>query len=577
MVKRTTKENNKMNTDGLNVKRFGAKGDGKTDDTRAIQKALDEASHAVLTRQDTESISYPDGIPSRCGYHYHATGPEVLFPCGHYIVTAPLLPRKTLALRGEGYPWIEQKDPGRDIVYCEESIRQSFSGLTFHGGQSHLNLGNSNEDNGFVQVEDCRFYNSKGIAIWMRENSNSTILVIQKCQVVACEQIVVSYTDMTHMRECWLTGGRNRDGALIVTRHDSNFTMENICGVPLVNGHDQRWIDNYGTLICRNSRFGGEEGGFTPVVNFARYFPQLNANMVVLDGCWLVCGLGNNKRKCAVFCEEIPNRIDIHNCNLIGIPPVLVSDRINPRTYFKTRPGMLKYTVEDNVGEFAGDGIPLFLKKPRIYPMAAARVLNERETKAALQKARRYWQDHHQADGSAGETFGGHQRRTKPGDFLEISPARHTWDTGDCVDGSSERCSTYMAVTKVGGRGILVRKANGRDEGGHVTVRNVAINLDRFPWLCWKMGSNGTPAGLAVRVVDLSSRRAILLQEDHADPFSYRAHHLRTLFGIGGKQRFDIKLYYGGHMYKGSRRKEDIVYAGAGDSISFAFLRAETD
>lgn len=129
-----------MNTNGLNVKDFGAKGDGKSDDTKAIQKALDEASQAVLTCQDTYDVPYADGIPLRCGWGYHFTGPEVFFPYGHYLVSKTLMLKKTLALRGEGHPWIEQKDDDLDIMYSDLSIRQSFVGLAFHAGKSQLNL-----------------------------------------------------------------------------------------------------------------------------------------------------------------------------------------------------------------------------------------------------------------------------------------------------------------------------------------------------------------------------------------------------------------------------------------------------
>jgi len=76
-----------------------------------------------------------------------------------------------------------------------------------------------------------------------------------------------------------------------VTRHEAFLSVENLCCVPIVNGYDQRWIDNYGNVVCRNVRFGGEEGGFTPIVNFSRYSPLLLGYMVVMDSCWMVCGL----------------------------------------------------------------------------------------------------------------------------------------------------------------------------------------------------------------------------------------------------------------------------------------------
>lgn len=568
--------NKQAQTTGVfNVRDFGAKGNGRADDTKAIQTVLTAATER--TRRETDTMELGGVVMFRHDDVAHATGPEIVFPAGHYAISEALCPEGVDIIRGEGHAWIEQRNPDRDIFHSSRAHQQTFRGLTLKGGQSHLNLGNANNDKGFVLVENCRFYNSKGIAIQMRKGSCSTMLMIRECLVSSCEQVVVSYTDMTHMRDCWLTGGRSGDGALIVTRHDSNFTMENICGVPFVNGYDQRWIDNYGTLICRNSRFGGEFAGFTPVVNFAKYWPQANASMVVLEDCWLVCGLGNNKRKCAVYCEEIPNRIDIRNCNLIGIPPVLVSEKINPRTYFKARPRMLKYTVADNVGEFAGE-IPAFLKKPRVNKLKVSGTLNERQTRLALQKARNYWQNRKWPAASGQENFGAHRCKTRPGEFQEISPRRFKWDAGDYMDGTTDRCSAYVVVTEVAGHPVILRKVNGRaGVWPHVTVRNVEIDLDRFPWLTWKMASNDTPAGLAVKVVEQASGRALLLHSENFDPFSYRACNLRERCGGGGKRRFDLKLYYGSWMFKGNLSRENIVYADTGDSIAFAFLRAEVE
>ena len=57
----------------INVKEFGAKGDGKTDDTKAIQTALDEAfkGNKDFKIRGAWEISYP----------------EIVFPEGTYILS----------------------------------------------------------------------------------------------------------------------------------------------------------------------------------------------------------------------------------------------------------------------------------------------------------------------------------------------------------------------------------------------------------------------------------------------------------------------------------------------------------
>ncbi|GIT31317.1 MAG: hypothetical protein Ct9H300mP1_33630 [Planctomycetaceae bacterium] len=59
------------------------------------------------------------------------------------------------------------------------------------------------------------------------------------------------------------------------------MVLEKILGVPRVNGTDQRGVDVYfGNLTCRNFRFGGEGGGFTPVVNFVKKFSPNRLRLV---------------------------------------------------------------------------------------------------------------------------------------------------------------------------------------------------------------------------------------------------------------------------------------------------------
>ena len=138
----------------------------------------------------------------------------------------------------------------------------------------------------------------------------------------------------------------------VIENHGGRMVLEKILGGPLVNGTDQRWVDVYfGNLTCRNFRFGGEGGGFTPVVNFVKYIREPASfglgPSIVLEGCEVYAS-GNPKRRCAVSCEEIPNGITIRECSL-SVPAIRLSDKIDLQTYFLgARAGMLNFHLGQN-------------------------------------------------------------------------------------------------------------------------------------------------------------------------------------------------------------------------------------
>tara|TARA_Y100000385_G_scaffold290955_1_gene366292 strand:- start:635 stop:1897 length:1263 start_codon:yes stop_codon:yes gene_type:complete len=77
-----TKAHNRMITGApVNVLDFGAVGDGVTDDTAAIQAALDYAKDITIGS---------------------AVGAEVFMPSGHYIISSTIILRDKVALRGNG-------------------------------------------------------------------------------------------------------------------------------------------------------------------------------------------------------------------------------------------------------------------------------------------------------------------------------------------------------------------------------------------------------------------------------------------------------------------------------------------
>jgi hypothetical protein len=348
------------------------------------------------------------------------------------------------------------------------------------------------------------------------------------------------------------------------------MSLENICGVPLVNGADQRWIDNYGSLLCRKFRFGGEGGGFTPVVNFVKPRKDLLGRMVVLDNCVLL-NEGNAKRKCAVYLEEIPNLLVIRDSTL-SVPAIIVDPKIDLETYFTgVKPGMVKVALRDNVGEFVGE-LPELLRNPVYPPAPPIPTVSEDDAKKILAEAKAEVLALPPETGGPAEN-NGHRQHTDPKKYRAITPQEVVWDLEDMMDATSDPNSDFIAATPAGDGMILMRR---RGPGGiwpHVLVRDVTIDLGRTPWLTLKVRDLGDPtaASTACRVVDKATGTTVLLGEWVYKEiyFDYRAFNLAELFGLGGTREFDIKFYYLGNSYNHPHQP------GMGSWIYLEFLRLE--
>jgi hypothetical protein len=500
----------------------------------------------------------------------------VFFPPGTYLISETITFYDGI-VRGVNAS-IRQKDPEKDVFHITHSWRTTIEGITFHGGRTHINAPHNNTDQGISLINDCRFYKSGDFAI--RMEVTSSIVTISNCLFSDCEQAFVCRPDWTTFKDSWISSSKQMKNKAVIENRSAMLLCENIVGVPRVNGQDQRWIDNYGSLTCRNFRFGGESGGFTPVVHW------IKGRDVLLDDCCMWAN-GNNKRLCAVYCEEMPHQLVITNC-ILGNPPIRVRPDLDIRESLKhVGKGAFTIRIADNDNPYIDDA-----ETKRIIKEAAKRdtspapipgQLSKEETEAALAKAAGIVAALPAEEPAAMESkipqrqfgFKPHTQKTDPADHIEFPFVKRDWDLGTYMDSTVEKNSRYLAVEGVGDDVVVLRRSPSM--WAHVAIRNITMNLDEYPVLSWKLKdpNNGRPAHYAVKVIDDQSKELrMLYQQPYVPFFEYCAVDLREAFGFeGGTHTFTIHFYPLIHGYMEGGHVE----TKAGDFVVIDFIRAERE
>jgi hypothetical protein len=147
----------------LNVRDFGAKGDGMADDTQAIQRAV----NAGISQYEKWGVRVRH-------WNHLANGitdsphSEIVFPAGTYKISSPIVFRRYASLRGIGAAVIKQTDAGKDSFYFHGLLRATVENLQFEGGRIQLRFWTANNGTARIDVSRCTFSNSAIYAVECR-------------------------------------------------------------------------------------------------------------------------------------------------------------------------------------------------------------------------------------------------------------------------------------------------------------------------------------------------------------------------------------------------------------------------
>ena len=143
---------------GVNVRDFGAVGDGRTDDTAAIQKAVFYLAGRIKLDRFRREDDWNKGSSET-----HVD--ELVFPKGTYKISRTIFAHGSVIWRGEKGTRIVMDDFTQDILYCRIYRRAIFNNIEFVGGRTQIQLWSRNWNASSVHIRNCVFRDSSAPAV----------------------------------------------------------------------------------------------------------------------------------------------------------------------------------------------------------------------------------------------------------------------------------------------------------------------------------------------------------------------------------------------------------------------------
>ena len=324
---------------GVNVRDFGAKGDGVADDTAAIRAAVAEA--------DRLNASMRARVGSRHTNIGIGDGPlrEVVFPKGRYRLTDTIYSFRETLLRGEDGATISMDDPTKDVLYFHSAFRCRVTGLSFIGGAIQLRFCTQNNDSANLTMRDCTFRDSSGSAIEClsyayktngqlkalapyvtkggvpipnpryegerRGFPNSTLLTVEDCTFESCRRVLEAACDGAVVRNCRIVSAPNAEGGVMKLQNRIH-----LYGLDVTVKRDKRLrqsvfeIDRRCNLDVTGSTFRTDDGSGVCIVR-SRAKPAYVASYINLEDVTVESGADDDNAPIVIERGTSPNMIRV--------------------------------------------------------------------------------------------------------------------------------------------------------------------------------------------------------------------------------------------------------------------------
>lgn len=240
----------------VNVKWFGAKGDGIADDTTSITNAM-----------VSNNISSSNSFGGYSGIYVGNSIP-IYFPKGKYVISSTLPLSDYMVLIGDDAIIM----PSASFISTNWGLTGSFwmgkiKGIQIINFTNGMYINTGNVDTDVVDIKECSFINN-GTAL--KYNSTSSQCITDSCKfhnnkttlyIESCDNFVLSNS--------WLSEGlvqSNYSGSII---NYGALKIINLLFVPKAqSSSNTSVVANYGSINITLSRFGAESGSRTIINNF---------------------------------------------------------------------------------------------------------------------------------------------------------------------------------------------------------------------------------------------------------------------------------------------------------------------